>query len=184
MGRFLYFSVQRTRVSPLMALFRVVRNADNQELRRYLALEAVCVHWVKDSRNLRVEELPTGTATRIRKVGVEECCAILRRWLPANENFVSEKERNDIERLIHQASRQRLASYFATVKRRLVLSLRRMRMGRTPACVQRRRSLLGERKEAESLLRRLKHLMTSLFPSRSDCHASTKGQWLRRVRGA
>ena len=91
----------------LMALFRVVRTADNQELQRYLDLEAACVHWVKDWRNLRIEELPTGTATEIRQVTADECCSALRRWLPANKRFVSADERNDMARIIDNACGQR-----------------------------------------------------------------------------
>jgi hypothetical protein len=84
-------------------MFRVVRAAGGQEIQRYLDLEGACVRWVKDPRSLSVQELATGSNTPSRKVGPQECCAALRRWLPQNKHFVSEDERRDMEQFIREA---------------------------------------------------------------------------------
>ena len=86
-----------------MALFRVIRIPDNQEIQRYIDLQSACVAWMKEPRNLRVEELPTGTATQIREVTADECCDALRRWFRENRHFTSDDERKDIENLIREA---------------------------------------------------------------------------------
>ena len=79
-----------------MALFRAVRIADSQEIQRYIDLQSACVSWVKEPRNLRVEKLPTGTATQIRGVTADECCEALRRWFRENKHFTSDDERKDM----------------------------------------------------------------------------------------
>jgi hypothetical protein len=86
-----------------MALFRIVRIADEQEIQRYIDLQSACVSWVKEPHNLRVDELPTGTATQVREVPPDERCEALRRWFRENKHFTSGGERKDMENLIRAA---------------------------------------------------------------------------------
>jgi hypothetical protein len=86
-----------------MALFRIVRIADEQEIQRYIDLQSACVSWVKEPHNLRVDELPTGTATQVREVTADERCEALRRWLRENKHLTSDGERKDMENLIRAA---------------------------------------------------------------------------------
>jgi hypothetical protein len=99
--------VQNLRCAPCiivgMALFRIVRIADEQEIRRYIDLQSACVSWVKDPQNLRVDELPTGTVTQVREVPADERCEALLRWFRDNKHFTSDSERKDMEILIRAA---------------------------------------------------------------------------------
>ncbi len=84
-------------------VFRVVRISDGQEVVRFTDLVGACVKWVKDSKKLRIEQLPAGGTVAQRVVPATECCAALKEWLPINPHFFSNDERKDMEALIREA---------------------------------------------------------------------------------
>ncbi len=103
-------------------VFRVVRIKDQQEIHRSVDLIGACVQWVKNPKELRVEQLPAGSTTAGRGVPSTVCCTALRKWLPTNKHFVSDAERNDMAELIEEASRN---SEIEKARRRSVRHARR-----------------------------------------------------------
>jgi hypothetical protein len=76
--------------------------SNGQEMNRFTHLPDACVLWVKYSRESRVEEVEVGTDKVIRRLRPDECCLVLRKWLPENK-FLSEDERADMNVLIVEA---------------------------------------------------------------------------------
>jgi hypothetical protein len=84
-------------------VFRVVRSRDGQEVHICTDLVGACVKWVKDSKELRVEQLPAGGTIAQRVVPAIECCVALKKWLPTNPHFISDDERKDMATFIREA---------------------------------------------------------------------------------
>jgi hypothetical protein len=84
-------------------VFRVMRIRDNEEVHRSVDLIGACVRWVKNAKELRVEQLAAGSTVAQKEVPAAECCAALRRWLPSNPYFMSEEEKKDMADFIREA---------------------------------------------------------------------------------
>jgi len=80
-----------------------MRIRDNQEVHRSVDLIGACVQWVKNSKELRVEQLAAGSAVAQREVSAAECCAALQKWLPSNPHFISDEEKKDMADFIREA---------------------------------------------------------------------------------
>lgn len=83
-------------------VFRVVVIADRHEVLRSPSLFVACARWVKDPDRRRVEELTAGTETVVREVSRNQCCEVLREWIPKDKNL-SADERADLEQCLREA---------------------------------------------------------------------------------
>jgi hypothetical protein len=83
-------------------VFRVVRISDAEEMHRSIDLIGACIVWAKNSKELRVEQLPVGSETPTREVPPKECCSALRNWLPTNPHLTP-SERTDMKTFIDEA---------------------------------------------------------------------------------
>ena len=83
-------------------VFGVVQISSGAEIHRSIDLIGACVQWVKNSKQLRVQQLPAGSETPTREVPARECCTALLAWLPTSPHL-SPSERDDMKTFIDEA---------------------------------------------------------------------------------
>ena len=83
-------------------VYRVVQISDGKEMHRSIDLIGACVVWVKNPKQLRVEQLPAGSGIPTREVPPKECCSALRAWLPTSSHL-RPSERDDMKTFIDEA---------------------------------------------------------------------------------
>ena len=87
-------------------VFRIMDRSTRNETHRLAHLIDACAVWVKDPKKLIIEQIPAGSTTPLREVGLGECCSVLRAWFATDMHFDSDAERANMAQLIQEACPQ------------------------------------------------------------------------------
>ena|SRR6266581_4807073 len=87
-------------------VYRIMDRSTRNETHRLAHLIDACAVWVKDPKKLIIEQIPVGSTTPLREVGLGECCSVLRAWFATDMHFDSHAERANMAQLIQEACPQ------------------------------------------------------------------------------